>query len=176
MSRWFGNKDTAAPATSTASDALCVEGDDETLPLALAVPAGDEDEAAAADDYRPLPSAPTAPTEEPSSSEPSSLTRPESSYQESTQQQSMIDFDSRYPTELSICPHCSHRNVRTRVRTAPDLWTWVATVALFFGCCILSWIPLVNDRCKRTDHYCTHCQSKIGSIGSFQDCCAKHRR
>jgi len=142
MSRWFGNKDTA-PATSTTSGALCVVGDDETLPLALAVPAGDDEEmAVAADDYRPLPSAPTAPTEEPSSLEPSSLARPESSYQENTQRQSMIDFDSRYPTELSICPHCSHRNVRTRVRTSPDLWTWVATVALFFGCCILSWIPL----------------------------------
>jgi hypothetical protein len=84
-------------------------------------------------------------------------------------------FISRVPTVLPVCHSCQRRNGRTRIRTEPDLETWVAVVILFCVFWPLCWIPLVTDSCRKTTHYCSNCGAEVGSIPAFHDCCVKHR-
>jgi hypothetical protein len=83
-------------------------------------------------------------------------------------------FWSRIPTMLNPCPFCS-QSARTRVRTAPNWATWLTAIILFVLFWPISWIPLVSDSMKQTDHFCTSCQRKVGTVGPFKDCCVKHR-
>jgi hypothetical protein len=83
-------------------------------------------------------------------------------------------FLSRIPTMLNPCPLCS-RSARTRVRTAPNWATWLAALVLLFLFWPICWLPLVTDSMKQTDHFCTSCQQKVGTVGPFKDCCVKHR-
>ena len=85
-----------------------------------------------------------------------------------------VVFLSRIPTMLNPCPFCS-RSARTRVRTAPNWATWLSALALLLVFWPVCWIPLVADSMKQTDHYCTSCQQKVGTVGPFKDCCVKHR-
>jgi LITAF-like zinc ribbon domain len=86
-----------------------------------------------------------------------------------------VIFVTRTPTVIPLCPVCSKRNVRTRIRTAPDWLTWVTVAVLLVVFWPLFWIPLVTDACRRTTHYCTACGAEIGSIRPFKDCFVKHR-
>jgi hypothetical protein len=83
-------------------------------------------------------------------------------------------FLTRIPTMLNPCPFCS-QSARTRVRTAPNWATWLTAIILFVLFWPISWIPLVSDSMKQTDHFCTSCQRKVGTVGPFKDCCVKHR-
>jgi hypothetical protein len=83
-------------------------------------------------------------------------------------------FSSRIPTMLNPCPFCSQA-ARTRVRTAPNWATWLSAALLLCVFWPICWIPFVSDSMKQTDHFCTLCHQKVGSVGPFHDCCVKHR-
>jgi LITAF-like zinc ribbon domain len=81
---------------------------------------------------------------------------------------------SREPSYLQPCMHCG-KNCRTRVVTSPHLLTWIAVVALLFVFWPLCWLPLVFNCTRESRHYCTNCNSHVGTIQPFQDCCSKTR-
>lgn len=82
---------------------------------------------------------------------------------------------SREPMQIPFCPHCSAEQVRTRTKTYPNLVTWASVVVTATICFPLFWVPLVVDPCKRTDHYCSNCGRKIGSIQPLEGFCEKER-
>ena len=84
-------------------------------------------------------------------------------------------FFRRQPVMLGICPHCGTGNIWTRTRTSPSIFTWIACVVLLLLFWPVCWVPLVCDVCKQTTHYCNSCQSKVGEMSPFSDCCVKHR-
>ncbi len=80
----------------------------------------------------------------------------------------------RGPMSIKSCPHC-HEFTRTRTVSAPNAFTWATVVALVFLFWPLCWVPLVNEKCKRTDHYCGKCNALIGSAKPYEDCCVTYR-
>ena len=86
-----------------------------------------------------------------------------------------IIFMSRSPTVIPYCPVCMKANVRTRTVTAPDWMTWVTVAVILVSFWPLCWVPLVTDSCRRTIHYCAHCNGEVGTIRPYKDCCVKHR-
>mmetsp|Transcript_9567 Transcript_9567/g.13527 ORF Transcript_9567/g.13527 Transcript_9567/m.13527 type:complete len:113 (+) Transcript_9567:226-564(+) len=85
-----------------------------------------------------------------------------------------VPFLRRKPVTLNMCPACGAQTT-TRIRTWPNIMTWVAVASLLLLFWPLFWIPFVFDSCKQTDHFCMACDSKIGSAYPMQDCCEKHR-
>mmetsp|Transcript_34508 Transcript_34508/g.83694 ORF Transcript_34508/g.83694 Transcript_34508/m.83694 type:complete len:163 (-) Transcript_34508:96-584(-) len=81
---------------------------------------------------------------------------------------------TRYPMTDITCSHC-HQVGRTKVRTAPAWQTWAATGVGFLLFWPLCWLPLVMDSCKKSEHFCTHCGHKLGTMAPFQDCCVNTR-
>ncbi len=81
----------------------------------------------------------------------------------------------RHPVLLASCPNCKVMNARTRIRTFPSIFTWIACLVMLLLFWPLCWVPLVCDVCKQTDHYCTRCNTKVGESQPFADCCEKHR-
>jgi len=51
----------------------------------------------------------------------------------------------RRPCTMSACPHCGMES-RTKVRTYPNLITWLTAILLLFLFWPLCWLPLVVDR------------------------------
>jgi LITAF-like zinc ribbon domain len=82
---------------------------------------------------------------------------------------------SRVPTVLPQCPLCMKTNVRTRTVTSPNWMTWVTVAVLLVIFWPLCWIPLVTDSCRRTIHYCMFCNSEVGYIRPYKDCCVTYR-
>jgi LITAF-like zinc ribbon domain len=80
----------------------------------------------------------------------------------------------RVPILLRPCPFCQN-TARTQTRTHPNWLTWIAVVSLLIIFWPIFWIPLVCDSWKQTDHYCSHCNVKVGEVSPFQDCCEKRR-
>jgi hypothetical protein len=136
--------------------------DVEDMPIAVAV----MDSSVAA------PSAP--PASQDSSPNAATYAAMPQKYQQHQQQPVPHALLSRIPTMLNPCPFCS-QSARTRVRTAPNWATWLSTIILLFLFWPLCWIPFVTDSMKQTDHFCTSCQQKVGTVGPFKDCCVKHR-
>ena len=83
---------------------------------------------------------------------------------------------SRFPTYIPSCPHCGASNAATRTKTQPTVETWGLSALLFVIFMPLCWVPLVNDACKETGHYCTRCNRKVGNVKPFSDCCVKEMR
>ena len=81
---------------------------------------------------------------------------------------------SRFPMINITCPNCEHAG-RTKVRTAPAWQTWAATGVGFLLCWPFCWIPLVMDTCKKSEHFCTNCGHKLGTVQPFEDCCVNTR-
>ena len=187
---WFGKKKIAGE--NPGGDALYVDMEaNEGLPVAVAVPADDDQHS------RPPPTAPqtvaslspksVVPADQSSSAPPPPIIMDKRQALQQCQANRRgvgaasaantprIVIASRTPAVIPICPHCGNRNVRTRIRTAPDVWTWLAVIALAFVFWPLCWIPLVTDVSRHTHHYCGNCNAEVGNIHSFQDCCVKHR-
>ena len=80
----------------------------------------------------------------------------------------------RGPMTIKSCPSCGEFT-RTKVVSAPSFGTWVAVVVLFFLFWPLCWVPFVNEKCKKTDHYCSKCNTLIGSARPFEGCCVTYR-
>jgi hypothetical protein len=93
-------------------------------------------------------------------------------YRYSSEQEEVF---SRLPTVLSTCPQCQITNTRTRCKTAPGGMTWVVGVVLFFLFWPICWLPFVMDCAKKTEHYCQNCNTVVGTVAPFEDCCVKHR-
>jgi hypothetical protein len=58
--------------------------------------------------------------------------------------------DSRFgrkPCMMAACPHCGLES-RTKIRTFPNLITWVMSILLLFLFWPLCWVPLVVDRVR----------------------------
>jgi hypothetical protein len=86
---------------------------------------------------------------------------------------SFVVDGSRKPVQLSMCPECSQKHVRTKTITYPSAMTWVSVfvgVLVFFPIC---WIPLVLDPMKQTDHYCQSCGTKVGTVKALEGCCIR---
>lgn len=83
-------------------------------------------------------------------------------------------FLTRNPTQMDACP-CCQANARTRVVTAPSIVTWAVVVLLVFIFWPLCWLPLVMTKTKQSDHYCTSCNMKVGTIGACTDCCTQSK-
>lgn len=151
---WFGKK-----TGEIDSDYVDVED----MPIAVAV----RDSSTAA---------PSAPPSSQDSRSPNASTYVAVPQQNQQQQQPVPApvFLSRVPTMLNPCPFCS-QSARTRVRTAPNWATWISGLILLFVFWPICWIPFVADSMKQTDHFCTSCQNKVGTVGPFKDCCVKHR-
>jgi len=81
---------------------------------------------------------------------------------------------TRLPMMMKECPNC-HASSRTRVTTGPSWQTWAASGFLCFLFWPISWVPLVTDNCKTTEHFCVKCGVKVGEIIPFQDCCVEKR-
>jgi membrane protease subunit (stomatin/prohibitin family) len=94
--------------------------------------------------------------------------------QQQQQQPAQHVFLSRIPTMMNPCPFCN-MSARTRVRTAPNWATWISALILLFLFWPICWIPFVADSMKQTDHFCTSCHQKVGTVGPFKDCCVKNR-
>lgn len=88
----------------------------------------------------------------------------------------LIDDDdlTRLPMNMRECPNC-HVSSRTRVTTGPSWQTWAASGFLCFLFWPISWVPLVTDNCKTTEHFCVKCGYKVGKVVPFQDCCVEKR-
>jgi len=87
----------------------------------------------------------------------------------------MDDVDlTRLPMNMRECPNC-HVSSRTRVTTGPSWQTWAASGFLCFLFWPISWVPLVTDNCKTTEHFCVKCGSNVGKVVPFQDCCVEKR-
>jgi len=82
---------------------------------------------------------------------------------------------TRYPMTDIACNNCNQQVVRSKVRTYPGWETWTAAGVGFLLFWPLCWLPLVTDSCKRSDHFCTNCGHKLGSVSPFQDCCVETR-
>ncbi|OEU14821.1 hypothetical protein FRACYDRAFT_241380 [Fragilariopsis cylindrus CCMP1102] len=81
---------------------------------------------------------------------------------------------TRFPMIMVECPHC-HSESRTRVTTAPSWQTWASSLGLCFLFWPISWVPLVTDTCKTTEHFCVRCGYKVGEVKPFADCCVEKR-
>lgn len=97
---------------------------------------------------------------------------------------SQLVFVTRRPTTVPQCPFCKQVNARTRITTGPSLLTFLSSAAIFglvgyflrwFIALCTFWIPFIVDRARNTTHFCTSCNSELGSIGPLKDCCVKHR-
>jgi len=100
-------------------------------------------------------------------------------------------IDERHPVWIAECPSCGYSGAvnvlryhlgqkvgggfKTKTRTGPTFWTWLAVLALILIFWPLCWAPLVLDRCKQTEHFCPHCNHVIGTIEPFQDCCVQYK-
>lgn len=90
----------------------------------------------------------------------------------------------RHPTNMARCPSCSRINVRTRVTTYPSLLSWLFSITIFILCwpvqfmpgymIVLAGLPFCWDKLKRSDHYCSKCDRRVGSVEPFSDCGVKH--
>jgi hypothetical protein len=83
-------------------------------------------------------------------------------------------YFTRFPMIVMTCPSC-HQESRSKVRTFPVWQTWTVAGVAFFLFWPLCWIPLVTDSCKQSDHFCSSCGIKVGSVPPFQDCCVNTR-
>ena len=83
---------------------------------------------------------------------------------------------TRKPMQMDACPKCFHENGRTRTRTYPSLLTWISVLVLLLLFWPLAWLPLVWDKMKTTEHMCVKCNSIVGSVEPFTDCCEKRRK
>lgn len=81
---------------------------------------------------------------------------------------------TRFPMMDITCSNCQQVG-RTKVRTAPAWQTWAATGVGFLLFWPLCWLPLVMDSCKKSEHFCTSCGHKLGTVQPFQDCCVNTR-
>ena len=88
------------------------------------------------------------------------------------QQQSCL---ARGPYTVEVCPSCHSPGLRSRVRSTPTWHTWLSVFLIFLLFWPAAWIPLVWDKCKRTDHLCIRCSSVVGSIDPFSDCCVSEK-
>lgn len=97
---------------------------------------------------------------------------------------SQLIFVTRRPTTVPQCPFCKQVNARTRITTSPSILTFLSSALIFgvvgyflrwFIALCTFWIPFVVDRMRNTTHYCTTCNSELGSISPLKDCCVKHR-
>eukprot|EP00484_Ammonia_sp_Unknown_P019073 CAMPEP_0197030906 /NCGR_PEP_ID=MMETSP1384-20130603/10035_1 /TAXON_ID=29189 /ORGANISM="Ammonia sp." /LENGTH=133 /DNA_ID=CAMNT_0042460339 /DNA_START=104 /DNA_END=505 /DNA_ORIENTATION=- len=73
------------------------------------------------------------------------------------------NFMPRSPT-TAFCPRCQ-ANVMTQCTIEPGLGTWaicggIALAGFCCGCCL---IPFCIDDCKDVHHYCSKCNTLIGS-------------
>jgi hypothetical protein len=95
----------------------------------------------------------------------------------STTSSPLLITSGRFPTPLPTnCPHChttSSSNITTRIRTYPSFTTWIIVLVLFLIFWPICWIPLVIDKCKMTDHYCTVCNELVGNVKPLSDCCVR---
>jgi hypothetical protein len=80
----------------------------------------------------------------------------------------------RAPIKMRSCPSCQQAT-RTRIRTWPNIFTWIACLILLILFWPICWIPLVCDIFKQTDHFCNTCGTKVGDVQPFTDCCEKRR-
>lgn len=76
----------------------------------------------------------------------------------------------RGPMNIESCPLCNEYT-RTRTVSSPNFMTYIAGLIILFVFWPLCWVPFVNDKCKRTDHYCAKCHGLIGSAEPFEGCC-----
>ncbi|CAJ1957502.1 unnamed protein product [Cylindrotheca closterium] len=81
---------------------------------------------------------------------------------------------TRFSMMNITCSNCQQAG-RTKVRTAPAWQTWAATGVGFLLFWPLCWLPLVMDSCKQSEHFCTNCGHKLGTVPPFQDCCVNTR-
>mmetsp|Transcript_14239 Transcript_14239/g.20838 ORF Transcript_14239/g.20838 Transcript_14239/m.20838 type:complete len:154 (-) Transcript_14239:244-705(-) len=81
----------------------------------------------------------------------------------------------RFPIMIGSCPHCGIRNTRTKTRTYPNFATWALAGVLLILFWPLCWLPLVMDKTKKTDHFCTSCGTLVGEVRPMEDCCEKRR-
>ena len=81
---------------------------------------------------------------------------------------------TRNPMMMRQCPNCNCES-RTRIETQPTWHSFALAIFLLFIFWPICWIPLILDTCKRTNHYCVLCNTKVGVIEPFHDCCVEKR-
>ena len=65
------------------------------------------------------------------------------------------------------CPNCGAQ-IKTRVERTPTILTFAACVLLFICTVILACVPFCIRACKRSIHYCPHCNSVLGVRKAFR--------
>jgi len=61
------------------------------------------------------------------------------------------------------CPHCQNEGV-TNIKSLIDCCTIVTFVILIFVFWPLCWLPFVMPCCKSTEHYCSRCHRRVGTV------------
>lgn len=164
---FFGSKKKSADDASGAF-AYGLQADDDDLPVATLVTEVPQGGASA-----PPPPPSTNPYSKPSAPPDPMMKK---SQQPTVAAMNTIPsvFLTRNPTQMDACP-CCQANARTRVVTAPSIVTWAVVVLLVFVFWPLCWLPLVMTKTKQSDHYCTSCNMKVGTIGACTDCCTQSK-
>jgi hypothetical protein len=80
---------------------------------------------------------------------------------------------SERTTQFIDCPYC-HNECRTRTRTFPSCLTYTAAVLIGLVFWPLCWMPFVCDCYYQTDHFCSVCGNKVGSVDPYDDCCVTY--
>ncbi|KAL7522202.1 hypothetical protein ACHAWX_006893 [Stephanocyclus meneghinianus] len=89
----------------------------------------------------------------------------------------------RQPAIMPQCPKCLTKNIRTHVRTYPSILSWLMAIGMFVLCWPLrfvpmwlipiAFLPLLYDKLKRSDHYCSTCSQRVGTVAPLSDCGSK---
>ena len=80
----------------------------------------------------------------------------------------------RSPMRIQACSNC-HQPTKTRTISSPNCITWCIVLVVFVFCWPLFWLPLVMDRCKKTNHVCGKCHTVIGEVRPLEGCCVKYK-
>mmetsp|Transcript_16165 Transcript_16165/g.33760 ORF Transcript_16165/g.33760 Transcript_16165/m.33760 type:complete len:185 (-) Transcript_16165:60-614(-) len=90
----------------------------------------------------------------------------------------------RQPAMMHECPKCHANGCRTRVTTYPGFFSWLLVIGLLIlvvpfhylpnFMLPVAFFPLVFDKLKKSDHFCSKCNKKVGSVQPLSDCGVKH--
>mmetsp|Transcript_13644 Transcript_13644/g.27373 ORF Transcript_13644/g.27373 Transcript_13644/m.27373 type:complete len:187 (+) Transcript_13644:91-651(+) len=90
----------------------------------------------------------------------------------------------RQPAMMHECPKCHATGCRTRVTTYPGFFSWLLVIGLLIlvvpfhylpnFMLPVAFLPLVFDKLKKSDHFCSKCNKKVGSVQPLSDCGVKH--
>ena len=78
-----------------------------------------------------------------------------------------VHITSRHPVMISYCPQCKTQEITTRTKTKSSDATCVAAIVGLIICWPLVFVPFCVKSMKQTNHYCPHCDTKVGRVKAF---------